>query len=68
VRARSRATARLARFLVEIEHADLGALSDRAIYNDAAAQGLSIFDLSGKRAEQVRADWASLLDYVDRAD
>jgi chromosome partitioning protein len=68
VRARTRATARLARFLVEIEHADLGALSDRAIYNDAAAQGLSIFDLSGKRAEQVRADWASLLDYVDRAD
>jgi chromosome partitioning protein len=67
VRAHTRATARLARFLDQIEHADLGALTDRAIYNDAAAQGLSIFDLSGKRAEQLREDWASLLHYVDHA-
>ncbi len=67
VRTGTRATARLARFLDEIEHADLGALADRAIYNDVAAQGLSIFDLSGRRAEQLRADWAPLLDYVDRA-
>lgn len=64
VRARTRATARLARFLDEIEHADLGALSDRAIYNDVAARGLSIFDLPGKRAEQLRADWAPVLGYV----
>jgi chromosome partitioning protein len=67
VRARTRATARLARFLDDIEHADLGALSDRAIYNEVAARGLSIFDLSGQRAEQLRQDWAPLLDYVDRA-
>jgi chromosome partitioning protein len=67
VRARTRATARLARFLDAIEHADLGALSDRAIYNEVAARGLSIFDLSGQRAEQLRQDWAPLLDYVDRA-
>ena len=64
VRPRTRATARLARFLAEIEHADLGALPDRAIYNDVAAAGLSIFDLPGKRAEQLRADWAPLLGYV----
>jgi chromosome partitioning protein len=67
VRPRTRATARLARFLDEIEHADLGALTDRAIYNDAAAQGLSIFDLAGRRAEQLREDWVTLLDYIDRA-
>jgi chromosome partitioning protein len=67
VRARTRATLRLARFLAEIEHADLGALTDRAIYNDVAAQGLSIFDLAGERAERLRADWTTLLDYVDRA-
>jgi chromosome partitioning protein len=66
VRARTRATARLARFLAAIEHADLGALADRAIYNDVAAQGLSIFDLPGKRVEQLRQDWAPLLEYVDR--
>ena len=51
-------------WLTEIEHADLGALSDRAIYNDVAALGLSIFDLPGKRAERLRADWAPLLGYV----
>jgi chromosome partitioning protein len=67
VRPRTRATARLARFLAEIEHADLGALPDRAIYNDVAAAGLSIFDLPGKRAEALRADWAPLLGYVAAA-
>jgi chromosome partitioning protein len=64
VRPRTRATARLAEFLSEIDHADLGALPDRAIYNDVAALGLSIFDLPGKRAEQLRADWGPLLGYV----
>jgi chromosome partitioning protein len=64
VRSRTRATARLARFLAEIEHADLGALRDRAIYNDVAAEGLSIFDLPGKRAAGLQQDWAPLLGYV----
>ena len=54
----------MAAFLSEIDHADLGALPDRAIYNDVAALGLSIFDLPGKRAEQLRADWGPLLGYV----
>jgi chromosome partitioning protein len=67
VRPRTRAAARLARFLAEIEHADLGALRDRAIYNDVAAEGLSIFDLPGPRAAGLRADWAPLLGYVDAA-
>lgn len=64
VRPRTRATARLAEFLTEIEHADLGALRDRAIYNDVAAEGLSIFDLPGRRAARLQEDWAPLLDYV----
>jgi chromosome partitioning protein len=68
VRPRTRAAARLARFLVEIEHADLGALPDRAIYNDVAALGLTIFDLPGKRGENLRQDWAPLLDYVSVVD
>jgi chromosome partitioning protein len=68
VRARTRATARLARFLDEIEHTDLGALGDRAIYNDVAARGLSIFDLPDERAEQLRGDWALVLGYVALAD
>jgi chromosome partitioning protein len=64
VRARTRATARLAQFLAEIEYADLGALPDRAIYNDVAAAGLSLFDLTGTRAAALQQDWASLLGYV----
>lgn len=67
IRPRTRATARLAQFLAEIEHADLGGLHDRAIYNDVAAEGLTIFDLPGKRAANLQQDWAPLLDYVDDA-
>ena len=64
VRPRTHAAARLARFLHEIEHQDLGSLTDRTIYNDVAAVGLSIFDLPGKRAETSRQDWAAVLEYV----
>ena len=64
VRPRTHAAARLARFLHEIEHQDLGSLTDRTIYNDVAAAGLSIFDLSGRRAETSRQDWTAVLDYV----
>jgi chromosome partitioning protein len=64
VRPRTHAAARLARFLHEIEHQDLGSLTDRTIYNDVAAVGLSIFDLPGKRAETSRQDWSAVLDYV----
>ena len=64
VRPRTNAAARLARFLREIEHQDLGTLTDRTIYNDVAAAGLSIFDLTGKRAEKTREDWTMVLDYV----
>jgi chromosome partitioning protein len=64
VRPRTHAAARLARFLHEIEHQDLGSLTDRTIYNDVAAVGLSVFDLPGKRAETSRQDWSAVLDYV----
>jgi chromosome partitioning protein len=64
VRPRTHAANRLARFLQQIEHQDLGTLTDRTIYNDVAAAGLSIFDLPGKRAETSRQDWAEVLDYV----
>jgi chromosome partitioning protein len=64
VRARTRASERLAQFCAEIEHADLGALPDRAIYNEVAAEGLSIFDLAGARPVALQQDWAPLLGYV----
>jgi chromosome partitioning protein len=64
VRPRTHAAARLARFLHQIEHQDLGTLADRTIYNDVAAAGLSIFDLPGRRAEASRQDWSAVLEYV----
>jgi chromosome partitioning protein len=68
IRPRTRAAARLLQFLHQMEHADLGGLPDRTIYNDVVADGLSIFDLPGKRAEALRADWAALLAYVNGVD
>jgi chromosome partitioning protein len=68
VRAGSRAAARLAHFLAASEHVDGGVLTDRSAYNEAAARGLSLFDLSGKRAEALRADWTPILSYTPRVD
>jgi chromosome partitioning protein len=67
VRPRTRAAARLLRFLDAMEHEDLGGLPDRTVYNEVAADGLAIFDLPGKRALTLRADWAPLLSYIDAA-
>lgn len=65
VRKRSRAAARLDLFLLDRGHRDLGWIGDRALYNEAAAQGLSIFDLAGKQAEELRADWQPLLHFIE---
>ena len=67
VRPRSLAANRLAAFLAEVEHTDLGALPDRAIYNEVAGRGLSIFDLPARRSAALRTDWQALLDYIDGA-
>lgn len=42
-------------------------LRDSQIYADAAASGLSLFDLTGKRAAEHRADWEPLLAYIEKA-
>jgi chromosome partitioning protein len=67
VRPRTRAAARLLRFLDDMEHEDLGGLPDRTVYNEVAADGLAIFDLPGKRALELRQDWDPLLRYIDAA-
>ncbi len=68
VRPRTKAAARLLRFLDRLEHEDLGGLPDRTIYNEVAADGLSIFDLPDRRARALRADWADLLAYIAELD
>lgn len=67
LKARSRAASRLDRFLDLVEHRDLGALPDRAVYDEVAADGLALFDLKGRRAERIQADWQPLLAYVEAA-
>lgn len=66
LRARTRAADRLDQFLGGIGHRVVTRLRDSQIYADAAATGLSLFDMPGKRAAEHRGDWAPLLDYIDR--
>ncbi len=65
VRSGSRAAARLDDFLMELGTRDVGWLPDRAIYNDMAWRGLSIFDLETKQAVAMQKDWMSLIRYIE---
>ncbi|MBP2230331.1 chromosome partitioning protein [Azospirillum agricola] len=65
MRARTKAADRLDQFLGGIGHRVVTRLRDSQIYADAAATGLSLFDMPGKRAGEHRADWAPLLTYID---
>ena len=65
LRARTRAADRLDQFLDGVGHRVVTRLRDSQIYADAAASGLSLFDLPGKRAAEHRADWDPLLTFID---
>ncbi|SMH52648.1 ParA family protein [Azospirillum agricola] len=65
MRARTKAADRLDQFLGGIGHRVVTRLRDSQIYADAAATGLSLFDMPGKRAGEHRGDWAPLLAYID---
>ncbi|MGQ9365609.1 nucleotide-binding protein [Azospirillum sp. ST 5-10] len=65
MKARTRASERLDVFLGGLGHAVVARLRDSQIYAEAAAGGLSLFDLTGKRAAEHRGDWDALLAYID---
>lgn len=65
VRARTRAAERLDLFLADAGHEVAARLRDSQAYADAAAGGLSLFDLSGKRAADLRSDWDPLLERIE---
>lgn len=67
LRARTKAADRLDNFLSGVGHSVAARLRDSQIYPDAAAMGLSLFDIPGKRAGEHRADWEPLLAYIDSA-
>lgn len=64
----SRMAAKLDRFMLGVGHTGAGRLRHRLVYADVAGRGLSIFDLGGKQNEELRADWAPLLRYIENCD
>lgn len=65
MRSRTKAADRLDQFLGGVGHRVVTRLRDSQIYADAAATGLSLFDMTGKRAAEHRDDWQPLLTYID---
>ncbi|MDD5175423.1 MAG: ParA family protein [Sterolibacterium sp.] len=66
VDARTRAAQELERFLATLGLPVLTTLRDTQNYVQAAAHGLSIFDLSASRAEKDWEQWQPLLDWVEK--
>lgn len=67
LRPRTKAAERLDLFLAGVGHTVVTRLRDSQMYTEAAAQGLSLFDAKGRRAAELKADWAPLLDYIRAA-
>ena len=66
VDARTRAAHELERFLTTLGLPVLTTLRDTQNYVQAAAHGLSIFDLSASRAEKDWEQWQPLIDWVEK--
>jgi chromosome partitioning protein len=66
LRPRARATARMEAYARSLALPVAARLADRAIYEDLAAQGLAVFDLASARTAPARAEWAQLVDLLDR--
>ena len=64
VDARTRAAAELHRFLEDLNLPVLTCLRDTQNYVQAAAHGMSIFDLPESRTEQDRAQWQAIIDWL----
>jgi chromosome partitioning protein len=65
VDARTRAAAELERFLAGLGLPVLALLRDTQNYVQAAAHGLTVFDLSASRAAQDWAQWQPILDWAE---
>lgn len=65
VKPRTRAAARLDRFLAEQGHAVVTRLRESSAYQDAALAGLAVFDLPPSRSAALRQDWRPLLRWLE---
>lgn len=66
VDARTRAAGELERFLASFELPVLAYLRDTQVYVQAAAVGMTLFDLPRSRAERDLEQWQAILDWVER--
>ncbi len=64
VDARTRAAAELERFLADLGLPVLAFLRDTQNYVQAAAHGMTIFDLSLSRSAQDRAQWQPIIEWI----
>ncbi len=65
VRQRTTAAARLDRFLEDLGQRAVTCLRDTQFYSTTAIDGLSLFDVGTKRAENFLQDWRPLLSFID---
>ncbi len=65
VDARTRAAGELDRFLSSYDLPVLTCLRDTQLYVQAAANGMTLFDLPPSRTEKDREQWAPIIDWVD---
>ena len=65
VRANTRAARELDEFLASLGHDVVTRLTDRALYQDVARQGLGIFDLPPSRRASVIDDWLPMVRRIE---
>ncbi len=65
MRPNTRASKRLDHFLVNMDRMVLTRIRDSQLYPEAAAVGLSLFDLRDTRTKLFRADWDPLLRFIE---
>ena len=65
LRPRARASQRLEQFLALQGQPVVARLSERALYSELAAQGLSLFDAGGSAVRAAREEWDPLLRSVE---
>lgn len=64
IKARTQTAERLEKFFLQIGHQPVARLRDSQIYANAAAEGLSLFDLPKAKAKAHLEDWQPLLNII----
>lgn len=67
LRARTRAADRLDTFLAGVGHRVVARIRDAQLYPEVAASGLGLYDLTARRYQDYRSDWAPLIQFIEDA-